>query len=180
MKILITYYSSTGNTEKVAKSIKEGLEGKEVDLTPIENVNPSNLKAYDLVFLGSGIYASRVHKSLPDLVGSAPELPPKFVFFCTHASLTSYQDGFKLVKKALEKSNSSIVDSFDCMGDNIGIPEETRKMMLNRLPPEKRQEAEEHQNRLKGRPNAVDLENAKKFAQSLIEKLSSLSINLQL
>jgi flavodoxin I len=171
LKILITYYSNTGNTEKVAKSIREGLEDKEVDLIPIENINPLNLKKYDVIFLGSGIYASRVHKSLPDLVGSTSELPPKFVFFCTHASLTGYQDGFKLVKKKLEKSDSIIVDSFDCMGDNIGIPEETRKMMLNKLPPEKRQEAEEHQKRLKNRPNDKDLQNARKFAQSIIKNL---------
>ena len=34
-----------------------------------------------------------------------------------------------------------------------------------------RKEAEEHQKWLKGRPNEEDLENAKKFAQSVIEKL---------
>jgi flavodoxin I len=171
LKILITYYSNTGNTEKVAKSIREGLEDKDVDLIPIENVNPLNLKNYDIIFLGSGIYASRVHKSLPDLVGSTSELPSIFIFFCTHASLTGYQDGFKLVKKILEKSDSRIIGSFDCMGDNIGIPEETQKMMLNRLPPEKRQEAEEHQKRLKGRPNAKDLSNAREFADSIIKNL---------
>lgn len=168
---MITYFSKTGNTEKIAKSIGEGLKGEYVDLKSVKDVDSSSLKNYDLIFLGSGIYASRVDKSLSQLINAADELPKKFVFFCTHASLDMYQDGFKLVKKKLAKVDSEIIDTFDCMGDNIGIPEATRKAMLNGLPPEKRKEAEQHQERLKGRPNAEDLKNAKKFAQLIIKKL---------
>lgn len=171
MKILITYYSNTGNTEKIAKSIEEGLKDEDVALKPIKEVDVSSLKNYDLIFLGSGIYASRVDKSLSQLVSAVDDLPKKFVFFCTHASLDMYQDGFKLVKRKLAKAGSEIIDIFDCMGDNIGLPEATRKAMLNSLPPHKRKEAEEHQKRLKGRPNTEDLESAKKFAQLIIKKL---------
>jgi flavodoxin len=171
LKILVTYFSKTGNTEKVAQSIKNGLEGQEVDLKPVKNVEPSSLKEYDIIFLGSGIYASRVDKSLPDLVKAAHALPQNFVFFCTHASADSYQDGFKFVKRTLEKFNSKILGEFDCMGDNIGIPEATIKSMLDKLPLDKRKEAEEHQKRLKGRPNEEDLENANMFAQSIIKIL---------
>lgn len=171
LKILITYYSNTGNTEKVAESIKKGLKGENVEIKPVKDVDPSSLKDYDLMFLGSGIYASRVHKSLVELVNSAQELPSSFAFFCTHASLNSYQDGFKLVKRKLGKTDSNIVGIFDCMGESIGIPESTRKSMLERLPPEKRKEAEEHEKRLKGRPNEEDLENAKMFGQTIVKKL---------
>jgi len=171
LKILITYFSNTGNTERVAQSIKEGLEGQEIELKPVKDIDPLCLKDYDLIFLGSGIYASRVNKSLSDLIIAAQVLPQNFVFFCTHASVKGYQDGFKLVKRALKKSSSNILGEFDCMGDNIGIPEATIKSMLEKLPPDKRKEAEEHQKRLKGRPNEDDLENAKKFSKSIIKKL---------
>ena len=170
MKILITYFSQTGNTEKVAQSIYEGCEGKEVEIKPIKEVDPSTLSDYELVFLGSGIYASRVNKSLADFIDAAKELPPKFAFFNTHASKTPYQDGFKVVKKKIGEK-SEIVAEFDCCGDNIGVPEAMRNAMLEKLPPEKRKEAEEHQQWLKGRPNAEDLEKAKEFAKSLILKL---------
>ena len=170
MKILITYYSQTGNTEKIAKSICEGCEGQEVEIKEIKEVDPSTLSDYGLVFLGSGIYASRVNKSLVDLIDAAKELPPKFIFFNTHASKKPYQDGFKVVKKKIEEK-AEIVAEFDCSGDNIGIPETMRNAMLERLTPEKRKEAEEHQQWLKGRPNAEDFENAKKFAQSIIQKI---------
>jgi flavodoxin I len=170
MKILITYFSQTGNTEKIAKSIYEGCEGKDADLKPIKMVIPSDLKNYDLIFLGSGIYASRVNSSLVNLIATAEELPPKIVFFCTHASKDAYQDGFKQVKRKLGES-SSIIAEFECSGDNIGVPEAMRKAMLDRVPPEKRKEAEEHQIWLKGRPNEEDLLNAKKFAQQVLKDL---------
>ncbi|MFX1375802.1 MAG: flavodoxin family protein [Promethearchaeota archaeon] len=170
MKILITYYSQTGNTEKVAKSIYEGCQGQDIDLKPIKEVDPSSLSSYDLIFLGSGIYASRVNKALVDLLAAAPELPSKFVFFNTHASKEAYQNGFKLVKKKMDES-SEIIAEFDCCGDNIGVPETMQKAMLERLPEDKRKEAEEHQKWLKGRPNEEDLDKAKKFAQSILEKL---------
>lgn len=169
MKILITYYSQTGNTEKVAKSIYEGCKGQDVDLKPVKEVDPSNLGNYDLIFLGSGIYASRVNKALADLIAAAPKIPQNFVFFNTHASKEPYQDGFKLVKKNM--GESEIIAEFDCCGDSIGVPEAMRKAMLDRLPEDKRKEAEEHQEWLKGRPNEEDLEDARKFAQSVIEKL---------
>ncbi|MCJ7651570.1 MAG: flavodoxin domain-containing protein [Candidatus Lokiarchaeota archaeon] len=53
MKILVTYYSDTGNTEKIAVAIKNGLEEQEVDLIPVKEVDPTSLNSYDLVFLGS-------------------------------------------------------------------------------------------------------------------------------
>lgn len=170
LKILVTYYSQTGNTEKIAKSIYDGCQGQDVEISPIKEVDPSNLGKYDLIFLGSGIYASRVNKALADLITAAPQLPPKFVFFNTHASKVAYQDGFKVVKQKMGEA-SEIIAEFDCCGESLGVPEAMQKSMLERLPEDKRKEAEEHQIWLKGRPNEEDLENAKKFAESIIEKL---------
>ena len=170
LKILVTFYSQTGNTEKIAKSIYEGCQGQDVDIKPVKEVDPSSLGKYDLLFLGSGIYASRVNKALVDLIAAAPQLPPKFVFFNTHASKEAYQDGFKVVKKNMGDS-SEVIAEFECCGESLGVPEAMRKAMLERLPEDKRKEAEEHQKWLKGRPNEEDLENAKKFAQSVLEKL---------
>ena len=99
LKILITYFSNTGNTEKVAKSIQEGLTAHEVSLIPAKEMDPSQLISYDLVILGSGIYASRIDKSILNLVKNATELPANFAYFCTHASLEFYQKPFFKVTK---------------------------------------------------------------------------------
>lgn len=171
MKILITYFSQTGNTEKVAISMKEALTSEEVDLKPVKNVDPSNLSTYDLIFLGSGVYASRVHNSVINLVKNAPTLPSKFAFFCTHQSLKFYQKPFDKINNMLEKKNCTVLGTFDCVGENLGIPKETQIAMLNRLPEDQRKKAEEDWKKVKGRPNNDDLENAKKFAQSIIKLL---------
>jgi len=128
------------------------------------------LSKYDIVFLGSGIYASRVNKELADLIDSASDLPTNFAFFCTHASKVGYQDGFKVVKKKIGDS-STVLAEFDCCGENLGIPEAMRKSMLERLPPEKRKEAEEHNAWLKGRPSEEEFQKAKDFAQTIIGNL---------
>ncbi len=58
MKILNLYYSSTGNTEKVATRIAATAAqlGHEVDTVKIAGVADVDLLPYDLVFLGSGVY----------------------------------------------------------------------------------------------------------------------------
>ena len=84
LKILVTYYTGTGNTEKIAKAIKEGITGHDVDLLPVKDVDPTSLNSYDLVFLGSGLYGFNVSRKIAALVKKAPELPSKFAYFHTH------------------------------------------------------------------------------------------------
>lgn len=169
MNILITYYSKTGNTEKVAYSIEEGLSGENVVIKPVAEVDPLNIHSYDLVILGSGIYASRIDKSILQLIKKAPKLPQSFAYFCTHASLDFYQTPFDKVTKILNEKNCSLIGEFDCIGENIGIPMEKRLEMINQLPEDQRQKARENMQKIKGRPNAEDLKKAKEFGQSLIK-----------
>ncbi len=56
-QILILYYSRTGNTEKMAKAISEGIKvlpGFEVELT--YRANPESLKDYDAIVVGVPTY----------------------------------------------------------------------------------------------------------------------------
>ncbi|MFX1258978.1 MAG: flavodoxin family protein [Promethearchaeota archaeon] len=168
MKILIAYFSQTGNTEKIALSIKEALKDEKIDLIPIKDIDPSNLNKYDLIFLGSGVYASRVHNSVVNLIKNAPELPTKFAFFCTHASLQFYQKPFDKINKLFEKRNCVVLGIFDCVGENLGVLEKVQLAMLNKLPEDQRKRAEEDMKKIKGHPNNEDFENAKKFAKSIM------------
>jgi len=172
LRILITFFSNTGNTEKVANSMKDGLTDCDVDLIPANDVDPTTLSSYDILFLGSGVYASRIDKSILNIIKMAvPELPAKFVYFCTHASLKLYQEPFKRITDIIKKHNSEIIGEFDCVGENLGIPLETQLAMLERLPEDQREEAKKDREKIKGRPNEKDLENAKNFAISLVKNL---------
>ena len=57
-KIGIIYYSRTGNTEKMAKAVYEGVksEGVEVELKKVEEVSPEDLLGWDGIIVGSPCY----------------------------------------------------------------------------------------------------------------------------
>ena len=101
MKILNLYYSSTGNTEKVAQRIAATAEklGHEIDTVKIAGDQDLDLLKYDLVFLGSGVYQWLPGKPLQEFIGArlshyvaaeeiklaAPRRPHKRgVVYCTY------------------------------------------------------------------------------------------------
>jgi len=57
-KILIAYYSRTGNTEELAKAVAEGVKdaGGEATLKEVGEVHPEELLAYDGIVIGSPVY----------------------------------------------------------------------------------------------------------------------------
>ena len=70
MKVLNLYFSSTGNTEKVAKQIDETVQelGYPVDTIKIGSKELTlNILDYDFVFVGSGVYGQLPGKALMDL-----------------------------------------------------------------------------------------------------------------
>lgn len=175
LKILVTWYSGTGNTEKISKAIKEGITGHDVDSLPVNDVDPTSLNSYDLVFMGSGIYGSNVSRKITALVKKAPQLPSKFAYYYTHAAPqpNPYPNSFKSVNKIIEKANCQVLGQFDCCGENIvEKAEEQRQAFWSRLTPDERKKAEENfVNLVKGHPNEEDCETAKNFAISIINKL---------
>ena len=57
-KVLVTYYSQSGNTEKMAKSIHKTLTGEHVESVckPIEDVQAQDLLEFDGIIIGSPTY----------------------------------------------------------------------------------------------------------------------------
>jgi flavodoxin I len=71
MKSLIIYDSIYGNTEKIAKAIGDGLTG-EVKVVRVSDVNPSELKTFDLLILGSPVHGGRPTPALDEFVKKLP------------------------------------------------------------------------------------------------------------
>ncbi|MHA1752443.1 MAG: flavodoxin family protein [Candidatus Helarchaeota archaeon] len=168
MNILICYHSKTGNTEKIAESIAKGLESFEVSVRPAKDVDPNELKNYDVVFLGSGIYAGGIGKSAVNLIKNTTSFPKNFVLFSTHANNDPryYGKAFKKVEKIIKRAGSQIIGAFDCIGENKNP--KVVKLLLQSSP-----ELEPAIELSKGHPNDEDFENAKNFAKSVIEKLQN-------
>jgi NAD(P)H dehydrogenase (quinone) len=57
-KVLIGYYSQTGNTKKMAQAVEESIkeEGLEVVNKPVEEIKAEELLEYDAIILGSPTY----------------------------------------------------------------------------------------------------------------------------
>ncbi len=57
-KVLVLYYSQTGNTEKMAKKVAQTItkEGVEVDLKSVDKVKAEALLNYDGIVIGSPTY----------------------------------------------------------------------------------------------------------------------------
>jgi len=90
MKVLIAYYSQTGNTAKVARAIYEEVasQGHEVHLREIGEIRSADLNAYDLVLLGSACHDTDLAgpaKGILEGITNAPSF--KLAGFVTHATL---------------------------------------------------------------------------------------------
>ena len=70
MKILNLYFSSTGNTEKVAQKIAATVAGSghQIDTVKITGDQDLDLLSYDFVFVGSGVYQWLPGKGLQEFI----------------------------------------------------------------------------------------------------------------
>ena len=91
MKILVTYYSETGNTAKIAGAIHEAVSsrGHKAHLKALGDVTADDLRAYDLVFLGSACHDADLARPVKQILEQIPNSPAfKMAGFVTHASYT--------------------------------------------------------------------------------------------
>jgi len=68
-KVGVIYYSRTGNTEKMAKAVYEGVksEGVEVELKKVEETEPEDLLNWDGIIVGSPCYYGLPAASVKEL-----------------------------------------------------------------------------------------------------------------
>lgn len=166
MKILICYHSQTGNTEAVAKAMAEGLKDHDVTVSKAKDVDPTTLSTYDIVFLGSGVYAGAVGKPIKLLMKALTVLPPKMILFCTHANPDPdfYRKAFKKIEKQITDGDCKLCAQFHCIGENRDP--KVVEMLIQTMP-----SMEGVLNAAKNHPDTQDLENAKDFAKSVIQEL---------
>ena len=75
MKVLNLYFSTTGNTEKMAKQIEKAAKdaGHEVETIKITKNAEVDILAYDFVFVGSGVYTWLPGKPMMEFLGHTRE-----------------------------------------------------------------------------------------------------------
>ncbi len=162
MKALVTYCSQTGNTEKLAQAIYEGIEQAEKDILPIKEAG--NIEGYDVIFCGFPVQAHCVPEEMASFMKNIPD-GKKLAIFATHGSLrggelaiTAFYDALRLIPKG------TVLGTFGCRGKvKPGIID----ALINK--PEHRGWALEAQSAI-GHPDEADLEDAKEWAGAMVSK----------
>jgi flavodoxin I len=163
MKALVTYYSQTGNTEKIAQAIYEAIHF-EKELLPIGDVK--DLQGYDIIFAGFPVQAHSVPAAFLPFFTKLPA-GQDIAFFCTHGSLR----GGHLPKQAIEHaiglaSQVKILGTFCVRGQvNPKVIDSLMNSVQNQAWAEEAQGACEH-------PDEADLADAKEFAKTVLAKMS--------
>ena len=161
MKALVTYYSETGNTEKVARAIYDTIHF-EKELKTVQEVQ--NAKGFDIIFCGFPVIAHSVPGKAASFLKGLPD-GQKVAFFSTHGSLR----GGQLPKQAYEHavglaSKAKVLGHFGCRGQ---VKQKVIDELIKKI--EHQAWAEEAQGAI-GHPNEHDLADAEKFAAEMVAK----------
>jgi flavodoxin len=157
MKVLVTYYSQTGNTEKLARSIYEAIH-VEKELRPIQEVK--DVEGYDIIFVGFPVHAHSVPAKALPFFKRLPE-GQNIALFCTHGSLR----GGQLPRQAIEHAIGLATRAFGVRGKvDVKLIDALIKQA------EHRAWAEEAQGAC-GHPNESDLADGKTFAREILAKI---------
>ncbi len=179
LKVLIIYWSATGNTEKVASAIQEAFvrEGLNPIIKKVGDASEEDLYNYDLVFFGTPSHMWQppvpVQKYIKDRMeyyrkhGSiklcAPKVPGKraIVFVTYSGPHTGIDEAIpvgKYCNQFFEHLGFELVGEWYVVGEFHGSEENSTKGRLGDI---------------RGRPNQQDLDEVKNRVSTLIKSIFS-------
>jgi hypothetical protein len=177
MKAAIIYWSKTGNTEKVAVSIREGLEtsGVEVWSKRMEEAEDVDFYGYDLLCIGFPSYQWQAPEPVRAYLTSkfskyreqgrvkigSPRVPGKnALIFCTysgvHTGINEAIPAGKYAGQFFEHLGFNLLDEWYILGEFHGKEENSTKGRMGDI---------------RGRPNEVDLRKVKQDVTHLLQRL---------
>lgn len=165
MKVLVAYFSQTGNTEKIAKAIwEEASRASEADLKKLEEVSVEDVAGYDFIFIGSPLHAANlaapVKEFLPNIKAGSGQRMAGFITHMRPAYPEQDMESFaEPMKSACKEKGIEYKGSFDCQGF---LSEALHGPVQQKLEMDDDQWAEVVK-QMTGHPNEEDVANAKAF-----------------
>ena len=159
MKILVTYFTQTGNTEKAARAIYQAI-GANKEMLPLKEVK--NPDGYDIIFCGFPVHSHSVPLPVQNFIKSIPP-GKKLAFFVTHGSLRGGELAVTAIEHAISlASKLKVLGTFGCRGKvDPKIIEALLKKPEHRAWAETAKSAASH-------PDESDLEDARQFAKKIL------------
>lgn len=162
MKVLVTYFSETGNTEKLAKAIFEAVDTSKKEILPIQEVG--GVEGYDVIFLGFPVHAHNVPGKVEAFAKKLPE-GQKVAYFGTHGSMKGGELAITAFHHALGiAKNAVVLGTFGCRGK---VKQKVIDGLMEKL--EHQAWVQEAQSAA-GHPDEADLEDAREWTEKMIIK----------
>jgi flavodoxin len=170
MKVLVTYFSQTGNTEKIAKAIcEEAARDNEADLKKLKDVNPGDVAGYDFILIGSPLHSGGLAEPVKEfLAGIQASSGQKMAGFITHFAPAYPEQAMDVfttpIKAACKVKGIEYKGCFRCQG---ALAESLHEVV------KKKQNLTDEQwagmlKQMTGHPNEEDEIKAKAFAKKLL------------
>lgn len=164
MKTLVTYFSQTGNTRKVAEAIYDEI-GVEKELKEFSDVD--SLEGYDLAFVGFPIQAFGPAQAAKDFLAQHAA-GSRIALFITHAAPEDQEGIGQWLDKCREAAGGAeLVGLFDCMGE---LSEQIADYLVKQENPTMRSFGERRPETM-GQPDESRLQKAREFARETMAKL---------
>ena len=159
MKVLVTYFTQTGNTEKAAQAVYQVI-GANKDMLPLKEVK--NTDGYDIIFCGFPVHSHSVPVPVQNFIKSIPP-DKKLAFFVTHGSLRGGELAVTAIEHAISlASKLKVLGTFGCRGKvDPKIIEALLKKPEHRAWAETAKSASSH-------PDVSDLEDVRQFAKKIL------------
>ena len=181
MKILITYYSQTGNTKMIAEAIHSiTSQNNDSVLKDFKDLKVEELDNYDLVFLGSACHHADLAPLVLRFVETIPESPKfKLAGFVTHSTYPPegserhaelFEQWASKCAKTYEKLQTEKTIDYKGYFRCMGVPSKPIEGFIHDQIITDEDEWAEYLNVIVKHPNEIDVENAKKFAKDILEK----------
>ena len=170
MKVLVAYFSQTGNTEKIAMAIcEEASLANDAQLKKLDEVSPDDLAEYNFIFIGSPLHAGNIAEPVKGFLSSIKAgARQKIAGFITHAA-PAYPDQdmdrfSEPIKSACKEKNIEYKGCFDCQGFLTQVLHEMIKKSQNLTDDQWTERVEQ----MTGHPDMEDIVKAKAFAKRVL------------
>jgi flavodoxin len=166
MNVLVTFYSETGNTQKVAEAIFASIQHTRKKLLAIDQVE--DIENHDLIFCGFPVINHGLPVKITHFLQKIP-LGKKLVFFATHGSLRGGEKAISAFYAALSLAHGqTILGTFGCRGQvKFQLLDALMEQPQNRTWAREAQSANDH-------PDSSDLEDARSFAELMLHSAENI------
>ena len=158
MKGIVVYYSGSGSTQKVSRSIYLGMKSvlEQCDIASIKNIDPKDMAKYDVTAIGGPIWYFRETANLRLFAYNMPEMTGKYVIpFCVHGASPS-GFFFSLVPTLLKKG-LTVIGWNDWYGSVFHVLHMPKPYLTD------------------GHPDAIDLKEAEQFGKEMAERARKIA-----